>query len=204
MQTHELVVGGLSELMWKEVLEHSCSFFFSLLVPRRGHDKGADTCEDTFHLSACIRWAIPFLYPGATLIMQSHQGILRFTRKCHAIDKVKWQFGVYKVEFISEVKMSAYLFSYLISERPHLLCAILLELQPHSWQNFYPGTLAHNVWACWKKKKIALIKCFASSAVKNWNQCMGAVVASYTARKLPSLGRSGQFVMTASIFIVKL
>lgn len=57
MQTHELVVGGLSELMWKEVLEHSCSFFFffSLLVPRRGHDKGADACEDTFHLTACIR-----------------------------------------------------------------------------------------------------------------------------------------------------
>lgn len=68
-------------------------FFFSLLVPRRGHDKGADACEDTFHLTACIRWAIPYLYPGATLIMQSHQGILRFTRKCHAIaDKVKWQF----------------------------------------------------------------------------------------------------------------
>lgn len=76
-------------------------FFFSLLVPRRGHDKGADACEDTFHLTACIRWAIPYLYPGATLIMQSHQGILRFTRKCHAIaDKVKWQFGVYKVEYI--------------------------------------------------------------------------------------------------------
>lgn len=41
------------------------------------------TRVQTFHLNACIRWAIPFLYPGATNVMQCHQGILRFARECY-------------------------------------------------------------------------------------------------------------------------
>lgn len=44
------------------------------------------TRVQTSHLNTCITWAILFVYPIATNIMQCHQGILRFETECHLIE----------------------------------------------------------------------------------------------------------------------